>query len=94
MDRSRPTNSLTVILYDRDRDRLDKSVAEAFKVFAGRDAVLFEERYNLLNAFLAALPGNYRYNLWYMYLLNNNYADLSFVFAPQCGEPRKCAPER
>jgi type IV secretion system protein TrbE len=80
--------SLTVILYDRDRDRLDKSVAEVFKVFAGRDAVLFEERYNLLNAFLAALPGNYRYNLRYMYLLNSNYADLSFVFAPQCGEPR------
>ena len=36
--------ALTVILYDRDRQRLDKSVAEAFKVFAARDATLFEER--------------------------------------------------
>lgn len=78
--------SFTVVLYDRDKKRLDKSVAEAFKVFSSRDAVLFEERYNLLNAFLAALPANRRYNLRYMYLLNNNYADLSFLFAPQCGE--------
>jgi type IV secretion system protein VirB4 len=79
--------SLTVVLYDRDKKQLDKSVAEAFKVFSSRDAVLFEERYNLLNAFLAALPANYRYNLRYMYLLNNNYADLAFLFTPQCGEP-------
>jgi len=79
--------SFTVILYDRDKKRLDKSVAEAFKVFSSQDATLFEERYNLLNAFLATLPANYRYNLRYMYLLNNNYADLSFLFAPQSGEP-------
>ncbi len=78
--------SLTVVLYDRDRKRLDKSVAEAFKVFAAQDATLFEERYNLLNAFLSVLPANYRYNLRHMYILNNNYADLSFLFAPQSGE--------
>ena len=79
--------SFTVVLYDRDLQRLDKSVAEAFKVLATYDAALFEERYNLLNAFWAALPGNSRYNLRYSYLLNNNYADLSFLFAPQSGEP-------
>ncbi len=80
--------SLTVVLYDRDKKRLDKSVAEAFKVFAAQDATLFEERYNLLNAFLAMLPANYRYNLRHMYILNNNYADLSFLFGPQSGEAR------
>ncbi len=79
--------SFTVVLYDRDPQRLDKSVADAFKVLATHDAALFEERYNLLNAFWAALPGNSRYNLRYSYLLNNNYADLSFLFAPQSGEP-------
>src|SRR5437660_1220026 len=41
--------SFTVVLYDKDEKRLDRSIAEAFKVFASRDAVLFEERYNLLN---------------------------------------------
>lgn len=79
--------SFTVVLYDRDKQRLEKSVAEAFKVFASKDATLFEERYNLLNAFVAALPANSRYNLRYLYILNNNYADLSFLFAPQAGEP-------
>jgi type IV secretion system protein TrbE len=78
--------SLTVVLYDKDKKCLDKSVAEAFKVFAAQDATLFEERYNLLNAFLAMLPANYRYNLRHIYILNNNYADLSFLFAPQPGE--------
>ena len=71
------------MLYDRSKERLAESVAEAFKVFSTVDANLYEERYNLLNAFLAVLPGNERYNLRHMYLLNNNYADLSFLFVPQ-----------
>src|SRR5256885_4377875 len=48
--------------------------------------VCSSDLYNLLNAFLAALPANHRYNLRYMYLLNSNYADLSFLFTPQSGE--------
>src|SRR5262249_37640528 len=46
-----------------------------------------EEKYNLLNAFLAAVPGNYALNLRYIYLLNSNYADYSFLFTLHCGEP-------
>ncbi len=64
---------------------LERSVAAAFKVFASQDAMLFEEHYNLLNAFLAALPANYRYNLRFNYILNSNYADFSFLFTPQNG---------
>lgn len=79
--------SLTIVLYDRSKERLAESVAEAFKVFSTVDATLYEERYNLLNAFLAVLPGNERYNLRHLYMLNNNYADLSFLFVPQAGEP-------
>lgn len=78
--------SLTVVLYDKDRTRLERSVAAAFKVFASQDAVLFEEHYNLLNAFLAVLPANHRYNLRFNYILNSNYADFSFLFTPQNGE--------
>ena len=44
------------------------------------DAQLYEEKYNLLNAFLAAVPGNYAFNLRYLCLLNTNYADYSFLF--------------
>ena len=50
------------------------------------DAQLYEEKYNLLNAFLAAVPGNFAFNLRYLYLLNTNYADYSFLFTLHRGE--------
>lgn len=78
--------SLSIILYDDDRARLRRSVAECFKVFSSIDAQLTEERYNLLNAFLAMLPGNYAFNLRKMLISSTNYADCSLLFAPQSGE--------
>jgi type IV secretion system protein VirB4 len=78
--------SLTVILYDENRERLRRAVAECFKVFATHDAQLTEERYNLLNAFLAILPGNHIHSLRAMWLLSRNYADLSFLFRSHTGE--------
>jgi type IV secretion system protein TrbE len=80
--------SLTVVLYDRDLASVEKAAAEFYKVFSVHDAQLYEERYNLLNAFLAAVPGNYAFNLRYLYLLNTNYADLSFLFTLHQGETR------
>src|SRR5208283_4450011 len=62
--------------------------AEFYKVFSVHDALLYEEKYNLLNAFLATVPGNYLFNLRSMYLLNSNYADYSFLFTLHCGEPQ------
>ena len=78
--------SLTIVLYDRDHARLRRAVAECFKVLSTPDAVLIEERYNLLNAFLSIIPGNGSYNLRRMWLLNTNYADLSFLFTLHTGE--------
>lgn len=80
--------SMTVVLYDQNRQRLQRSVAEAFKVFSTHDAVLTEERYNLLNSFLAIMPGNQHYNLRRLWLLSTNYADLSFLFTLHTGEAR------
>lgn len=80
--------SLTVVLYDRNLASLEKAAAEFYKVFSIHDAQLYEERYNLLNAFLAAIPGNNAFNLRYLYLLNTNYTDLSFLFTLHQGE--KC----
>lgn len=78
--------SLSIVAYDRDRRRLDRSVAECIKVFAGHDGALYEESYNLLNAWLAVVPGNAAHNLRRLPLLNTNCADLSFVFALHAGE--------
>jgi hypothetical protein len=44
------------------------------------DGNLFTETYNQLNAYFATIPGNYALNLSRLYLLNTNYADLSFLF--------------
>ncbi|HEV2224542.1 MAG TPA: type IV secretion system DNA-binding domain-containing protein [Candidatus Acidoferrales bacterium] len=80
--------SLTVVIYDLDPATVDRACAEFYKVFSVHDAQLYEEKYNLLNAFLAAVPGNHAFNLRYLYLLNTNYADFSFLFTLHCGEPR------
>src|ERR1700728_5027337 len=80
--------SLTVVIYDLDKAKMDRACAEFYKVFSVHDAQLYEEKYNLLNAFLAAVPGNHVFNLRSLYLLNTNYADFSFLFTLHCGEPR------
>jgi type IV secretion/conjugal transfer VirB4 family ATPase len=80
--------SLTIVLYDKDRTRLRRAVAECFKVFSSHDAALIEERFNQLNAFLATIPGNRAFNLRPLWLLNTNYADLSFLFTPRTGDTR------
>ena len=54
--------------------------------FLGADGTLFSETYNQLNAYFATIPGNYRHNLRRHYLLNSNYADISFLFTIQLGE--------
>jgi type IV secretion system protein VirB4 len=80
--------SLTVVIYDRDLAAVERAAADFYKVFSVHDAQLFDERYNLLNAFLAAVPSNHAFNLRYLYLLNTNYADLSFLFTLHSGDTR------
>ncbi len=80
--------SLTVVIYDLDLAKVDRACADFYKVFSVHDAQLYEEKYNLLNAFLAAVPGNHVFNLRSLYLLNTNYADFSFLFTLHSGEPR------
>jgi len=80
--------SLTVVIYDRDLAAVERAATDFYKVFSVHDAQLFDERYNLLNAFLAAVPGNQAFNLRYLYLLNTNYADLSFLFTLHSGDTR------
>lgn len=80
--------ALTVIVHDEDQQRLRSTAAEAYKAFAANDAVLYEERQNVLAAWLAALPGGYRNQYRYLYITNRNYADLSPTFTPAMGELR------
>jgi len=78
--------SLTVVLYAEDKKSLDKALPEVVRVFTSADGNLFSETYNQLNAYFAIVPGNYHHNLRRLYLLNTNYADLSFLFTIHPGD--------
>src|SRR5208283_3573830 len=45
--------SLSVVIYDLDPAKVDTACAEFYKVFSVYDAQLYEEKYNLLNAYYA-----------------------------------------
>ncbi len=77
--------TLSVVLYDEDRVKVEHAVAEFQRLFTQHDGLLYEERYNLLNAFFATVPGNRQFNLRKQWTLNSNYADLSFLFTLDCG---------
>jgi type IV secretion/conjugal transfer VirB4 family ATPase len=78
--------SLTVVVYDLDLAKVQAACAEFYKVFSVHDAQLYEERYNLLNAYLATVPGNTAFNLRGLLVTNANYADYSFLFALHTGD--------
>lgn len=77
--------TLSVVVYDEDRMKVEHAVAEFQKLFTQHDGLLYEERYNLLNAFFATVPGNKQFNLRKQWALNSNYADLSFLFTVDSG---------
>jgi len=81
--------SLSLVLFDREPGAVERTAAEAIKVLAARDGTLIEESYNLLNAWLAVIPGNSAHNLRRLALLETNAADLSFLFTLDSGQ-RRC----
>jgi len=79
--------SLTLVLHDKNPRVLDRCAAEAVKVVAAHDGTVIDESYNLLNAWLSVMPGNCAHNLRRLALLETNYADLSFLFTLDRGQP-------
>ena len=80
--------SLSIVLYGDSKTEVDNQVGEFVSVFTNADGNLFTETYNQLNAYFATVPGNHALNLRKLYLLNSNYADLSFLFTILPGETR------
>ncbi|MDE1155683.1 MAG: DUF87 domain-containing protein [Acidobacteriaceae bacterium] len=80
--------SLSIVLHALSLSELDQLAGEFQRVFTAADGALFSETYNQLNAYFATIPGNYAVNLRRLYLLNSNYADLSFLFTILPGEKR------
>jgi type IV secretion system protein TrbE len=80
--------SLTIVVHARTKSETDELIGEFASVFTNADGNLFVETYNQLNAYFATVPGGYATNLRRLYLLNANYADLSFLFTILAGEKR------
>jgi type IV secretion system protein VirB4 len=80
--------SLTIVLHGESLQQLDQLAGEFHGIFTNADGALHTETYNQLNAYFATVPGNYALNLRRLYLLNSNYADLSFLFTILPGEKR------
>ena len=80
------SSSLTLVLHGQDARVLQHQTAEAMKAMAVHDGSLFDETYNLLNAWLSVVPGNGAHNLRRLALLETNLADLSFLFTRDQGE--------
>ena len=78
--------SLTLVLHGEDASAVRHASAEARKVLAAHDGAFFEETYNLLNAWLAIMPGNGVHNLRRLALLETHVADLSFLFTVSTGD--------
>jgi len=78
--------SLTIILYAKDKKALDRVLPDVVRIFTSADGCLYSETYNQLNAYFAIVPGNYRHNLRKLFLLNSNYADISFLFTVHPGQ--------
>jgi type IV secretion system protein TrbE len=78
--------SLSIVAHADSLKELEQLQPEFIRAFSAYDGGLLDERYNLLNAFFATVPGNGAFNLRRQYLLNTNYADLSFLFTVHCGE--------
>jgi type IV secretion system protein VirB4 len=81
------TCSLTLVVHGIDARALEHQAAEATKVLAVHDGSLFEETYNLLNAWTTIVPGNSAHNFRRLALLETNVADLSFLFTLDQGDP-------
>jgi type IV secretion/conjugal transfer VirB4 family ATPase len=78
--------SLTVLILANSLEEAERVTAEVMKVVGVHDGALNEERYNGLNAFLAALPGGHPYNLRKTMVTNENHSDMVSWFQPAEGE--------
>jgi len=78
--------SLTVVVYDQELQKVESACADFYKAFNVHDAQLYEEKYNLFNAYLATVPGNYAFNLRSLLLLNTNYGDYALLFTLHSGD--------
>jgi type IV secretion system protein VirB4 len=78
--------SLTVVVHDEDRSKMERGATEIKTVFGKREFHLFEERHNLFRALWATVPGGSVFQRRKLKLMNTNAADYALVWKPLEGD--------
>lgn len=77
---------LTIAFYGQSLQEVDQLMGEAMRYAGSADTLLNEERYGILPAYLATLPGGHPYAFRKLLVTDENSADLTMWFQPACGE--------
>ena len=80
--------ALRLLVAARSADELRGIAPAVHRIFVDARAQVMEETLGNLSAFYAMFPGNQKFNVFPMWLAENDHARLSSVFAPHLGHPR------
>jgi type IV secretion system protein TrbE len=76
----------TAIPIAKSLEAMEEASSAIQRVIGAADGAVNTERHNVLNAFLAALPVGFPFNLRQLLVTDQNHADLGFWFLPSEGE--------
>jgi type IV secretion system protein VirB4 len=79
--------SLRLLLAARTPEQLRDTVPAVHRIFVDARAQVMEETLGNLTGFYAMFPGNYKFNVFPLWLSEEHHARLSSVFAPHIGHP-------
>jgi type IV secretion system protein VirB4 len=79
--------SLRLLLAARSAEQLRDAIPAVHRIFVDARAQVMEETLGNLSAFYAMFPGNYKFNVFPLWLSEDHHARLSSVFAPHLGHP-------
>ena len=79
--------SLRLLLAGHSLEQLRGIVPAVHRIFVDARAQVIEETLGNLSAFYAMFPGNYKFNVFSLWLAEDHHARLSSVFVPHIGHP-------
>lgn len=79
--------SLIGMIHSDTREDAVSPLPGIHRIFSEQEASIVEETQGALSAYYSLFPGNSKFNVRQQWLAGTAYADLSFVYAPNTGNP-------
>jgi len=79
--------SLIGLFHGKSLEQASDQLPVVHRIFGEHEASLIEETQGSLSAYYSLFPGNSKFNVRKQWLEGSAYADLSFVYAPNTGNP-------